>query len=362
MDNLFLNHPLVVVESTTTTTDAVSSGTQIDSLRNDIPRRRQQEQGERPGDGSVLPMRETVSTAETKEGKERYLTEDPKLKTVQSRGRWHKQSTGGREQGYSAYLRGDDFELWIVFPILLFLIVALESRYSHRGRGATMGGVGIMDYYHSYSTLMTGRRGMDSYLASLFRAPSHQPDSIHPPATTTTNNGEHQPMESMLRTLGAINEDRIALGESTISIHSYMALQQVLNDRTIWMGLAERYQLLSELGGRGSSTTTTTMTIPLTRDQIEQTCPEWTVQAFVRDDTDRGGGSDHTSHNPGRPRAVPYGSECSICLADYEVNDTVRTLPCGHIHHTRCIDRWLEQSALCPICKQSIECRTGGHS
>jgi len=46
---------------------------------------------------------------------------------------------------------------------------------------------------------------------------------------------------------------------------------------------------------------------------------------------------------------------CSICLDEYEVNSTVRTLPCNHAFHAACIDRWCTQVAECPICKQRLD-------
>ncbi|KAG0282771.1 hypothetical protein BGZ96_000138 [Linnemannia gamsii] len=46
---------------------------------------------------------------------------------------------------------------------------------------------------------------------------------------------------------------------------------------------------------------------------------------------------------------------CSICLADYEVGEQVRTLPCYHQYHQGCIDPWLlNVTALCPICKRDL--------
>lgn len=47
-------------------------------------------------------------------------------------------------------------------------------------------------------------------------------------------------------------------------------------------------------------------------------------------------------------------TECCICLADFEVGETVRKLPCSHLFHPACIDTWLEFNTLCPLCKQDV--------
>ncbi|KAF4717534.1 hypothetical protein FOZ62_023618 [Perkinsus olseni] len=42
---------------------------------------------------------------------------------------------------------------------------------------------------------------------------------------------------------------------------------------------------------------------------------------------------------------------CSICLAPFNAADNCRILPCHHIFHKECIDRWLkERSDICPLC------------
>ena len=49
---------------------------------------------------------------------------------------------------------------------------------------------------------------------------------------------------------------------------------------------------------------------------------------------------------------------CSICIEDYEVNDKMVRLPCGHEFHKDCIHPWLRQQVeeysvpYCPICKK----------
>jgi hypothetical protein len=45
---------------------------------------------------------------------------------------------------------------------------------------------------------------------------------------------------------------------------------------------------------------------------------------------------------------------CTVCLDDFESGDQLRTLPCMHAFHTKCIDPWLEQKASCPVCKHEL--------
>nr|XP_032833864.1 uncharacterized protein LOC116956387 isoform X2 [Petromyzon marinus] len=47
-------------------------------------------------------------------------------------------------------------------------------------------------------------------------------------------------------------------------------------------------------------------------------------------------------------------SQCSICTEAYEEGEVMRTLPCLHAFHAACIDRWLQQSAICPVCRTNI--------
>uniref|UniRef100_A0A7N0TQZ4 RING-type domain-containing protein n=1 Tax=Kalanchoe fedtschenkoi TaxID=63787 RepID=A0A7N0TQZ4_KALFE len=48
-------------------------------------------------------------------------------------------------------------------------------------------------------------------------------------------------------------------------------------------------------------------------------------------------------------------SQCTVCLADYHEEDTLRILPfCGHSFHVTCIDIWLYQHSTCPICRVSM--------
>ncbi|KAL4290334.1 hypothetical protein GQ457_14G005920 [Hibiscus cannabinus] len=45
---------------------------------------------------------------------------------------------------------------------------------------------------------------------------------------------------------------------------------------------------------------------------------------------------------------------CCICLVDYADEDELRELPCKHVFHVECIDKWLKINATCPLCKTEI--------
>ena len=42
---------------------------------------------------------------------------------------------------------------------------------------------------------------------------------------------------------------------------------------------------------------------------------------------------------------------CSICLSNINLNESVRTLPCNHYYHKKCIDPWIFTNYTCPLCK-----------
>lgn len=46
--------------------------------------------------------------------------------------------------------------------------------------------------------------------------------------------------------------------------------------------------------------------------------------------------------------------KCAICLGDYEQDEEVKNMPCGHLFHSECLGRWLKINRTCPICKQSL--------
>ena len=47
----------------------------------------------------------------------------------------------------------------------------------------------------------------------------------------------------------------------------------------------------------------------------------------------------------------PKNDECSICLTEFEQDERVKALPCGHLFHSRCIKHWLGVDVRCPNCR-----------
>ncbi|CAN6830605.1 unnamed protein product [Brassica oleracea] len=53
---------------------------------------------------------------------------------------------------------------------------------------------------------------------------------------------------------------------------------------------------------------------------------------------------------------VSATTECAVCLALLEENDTARMLPnCKHVFHVTCVDTWLATHSTCPICRTDVE-------
>ncbi|XGW12511.1 hypothetical protein V3C99_013306 [Haemonchus contortus] len=54
-------------------------------------------------------------------------------------------------------------------------------------------------------------------------------------------------------------------------------------------------------------------------------------------------------------RADMKGSECAICMVDFEPGEKVRFLPCMHSFHQTCVDDWLMRSFTCPSCLEPVD-------
>lgn len=47
--------------------------------------------------------------------------------------------------------------------------------------------------------------------------------------------------------------------------------------------------------------------------------------------------------------------KCLVCYDEFAAGDNLRLLPCLHKFHVACVDRWLQSSRTCPICKLDIQ-------
>lgn len=59
---------------------------------------------------------------------------------------------------------------------------------------------------------------------------------------------------------------------------------------------------------------------------------------------------DEVSSELHNPRDEVEG-KCSICQEEYEAEDEMGRLECGHAYHLHCIKQWLAQKNACPVCK-----------
>ncbi|CAK8533711.1 unnamed protein product [Lathyrus sativus] len=52
--------------------------------------------------------------------------------------------------------------------------------------------------------------------------------------------------------------------------------------------------------------------------------------------------------------------DCAICLENFTIGDKCRLLPsCKHSFHAQCVDKWLLENSICPICRSRV-CSYGG--
>jgi len=48
------------------------------------------------------------------------------------------------------------------------------------------------------------------------------------------------------------------------------------------------------------------------------------------------------------------GDQCPICLADYELDEEVMALSCGHLMHETCARQWFQDRDTCPVCRKNF--------
>lgn len=55
---------------------------------------------------------------------------------------------------------------------------------------------------------------------------------------------------------------------------------------------------------------------------------------------------------------IHKGPQCVVCLGPMSHHQANRTLPCGHIFHSKCVDRWKRScpgDPTCPMCREPFD-------
>jgi hypothetical protein len=48
------------------------------------------------------------------------------------------------------------------------------------------------------------------------------------------------------------------------------------------------------------------------------------------------------------------GYECLICLEEFNEEEIVSLIICGHIYHTHCLYTWFLKKRTCPLCDEEL--------
>ena len=51
---------------------------------------------------------------------------------------------------------------------------------------------------------------------------------------------------------------------------------------------------------------------------------------------------------------VEAESACPICLIEFQLQESIKRLPCGHLLHSQCMNEWFRRTKTCPMCRHSV--------
>jgi Ring finger domain len=151
-----------------------------------------------------------------------------------------------------------------------------------------------------------------------------------------------------------LNRERQQHGQPPLSIES---LRLVMRDSDL---TGDDYEALlqfqDEATTLSSHSTTNSNGTGASQDEIDASC----LVRVLNDPNDellRTANTTTSHHNNGNHNNNHNNNhrhECPICLDAYQLQDRVRRIPCCHEFHVQCIDPWLAQRAVCPVCKMQV--------
>lgn len=56
----------------------------------------------------------------------------------------------------------------------------------------------------------------------------------------------------------------------------------------------------------------------------------------------------------GKEKAEQETESCVICISEFTPKERIKTLPCNHFFHVKCINEWLALNGSCPTCRIKI--------
>ncbi|KAL8157269.1 hypothetical protein AgCh_002102 [Apium graveolens] len=96
---------------------------------------------------------------------------------------------------------------------------------------------------------------------------------------------------------------------------------------------------------------------PLTQSMVMIEGSAWRINALLNDLV--------SSNKDGPPPAskasieamqvveTKEGDECVICMEEY-IDTIAKEMPCKHVFHGECVEKWLKMNGSCPVCRYSM--------
>ena len=267
-----------------------------------------------------LPNATNMDEAERKEYVKRLTKlSSPARRTPQRRKFGKGESGGGDDLGFLPVL------LLISLMTLFRVCISVAIGNAAGGIDALADSDGEDDTTNNTTTAGRSRGGLSSFMSSF--GGGADAARLRRRARVARANRQFQ------RFVDRLNAERVANGERPISADT---MRHLVNARDFSGNDYDR--LSSFVEENGPAIGSIFSVIGATETEINR-CPSRTLKAG--DDLLRSSGSSDQRQT------------CSICLEQYQTGETVRTIPCFHTFHQKCIDPWLATRAECPICKHS---------